>query len=55
MVQDIDAQINFTIPGSLMELIVTIFLLLVTRTVIPSVDMDTAWQFLLDIIHILRM
>ena len=55
MVQDVDAQINFTIPSMLVKLIVAIFLLLITGAVILSMDTDTAWDFLLDVIHILCM
>ena len=55
MVQDIDAKINFTIPGTLMELIAVIFMFLITGTVILSIDPETAWQFILDLIHILQM
>ena len=55
MVQDIDANINFTIPGTLVELIAAIFLLLVTGAIILSIDTETAWQLIFDMIHILRM
>ena len=53
MVQDIDTKINFTISGTLMELITTIFMFLITGAVILSIDLETAWQFILDLIHIL--
>ena len=53
MVQDINAKINFTIPGTLMELIAAIFMFLITGRVILSIDIETAWQFILDLIHIL--
>ena len=55
MVQDIDAQISFTILNMLVKLIIAIFLLLITGAVILSMDTDTAWDFLLDVIHILWM
>ena len=53
MVQDIDTKIFFTIPGTLMELIATIFMFLITGTVILLIDPETAWHFILDLSHIL--
>ena len=55
MAQDIDAKINFTIPGTLVELIATIFMFFITGAVILSIDPETAWQFIIDLIHILQM